>query len=90
MHRGGTQEYAQKDTKSNLRALKLWVFISIQSTQDKGFSCLLFTVLLIIISIMSSMILNLHIGLVIFLDTICSHECIGGCSFFYFYCAGMW
>ena len=40
------------------------------------FSCLLFTVLFTIISIISSMILKLHMGLVLFLDKIRSHEFI--------------
>ena len=53
------------------------------------FSCLLFTVLFAIISIMSFTILKLHMGLVLFLDKICSHEFIRGYSFFYVYCAGM-
>ena len=53
------------------------------------FSCLLFTVMYTIISIISSTILKLHMGLVHFLDKICSHEFIGGYPFFYFYCAGM-
>ena len=53
------------------------------------FSCLLFTVLFTIISIISSTILKLHMGLVPFLDKICSHEFIGGCPFFYVCCAGM-
>ena len=43
-----------------------------------------------IISIISSTILKLHImGLVLFLDKICSQEFIGGYPFFYFHCAGM-
>ena len=42
-----------------------------------------------IISIIGSTILKLHMGLVLFLDKICSHEFIGGYPFFYFYCAGM-
>ena len=37
---------------------------------------------------MSSMILKLHMGLVIFFDIICSHELVRGYPFFYFYCAG--
>ena len=53
------------------------------------FSYLLFTVLYTIISIISSTILKLHMGLVLFLDKMCSHEFIGGYPFFYFYCAGM-
>ena len=53
------------------------------------FSCLLFTVLLTIISIISSTILKLHMGLVLFLDKIRSHEFIGRYPFFCFYCAGM-
>ena len=65
------------------------VLIFIQSAQDKVFSCLLFTVLYTIISIISSTILKLHMGLVLVLDKICSHVFIGGYPFFYFYCAGM-
>ena len=38
---------------------------------------------------MSSMILKLHIGLVIFLNRICSNVFVGGYSFFYCYRAGM-
>ena len=38
---------------------------------------------------MSSMILNLHVGLVILLDIICSLELIRGYPFFYFYCAAV-
>ena len=53
------------------------------------FSCLLFTVMYTIISIIISTILSLHMGLVLFLDKICSHEFIGGYPLFYFYCAGM-
>ena len=53
------------------------------------FSCLLFTVMYTIISIISSTILKLHMRLVLFLDKICSHEFIGGYPFFYFHCAGM-
>ena len=53
------------------------------------FSCLSFTVLFTFISIISSTILKLHTGLVLFLDKIRSHEFIGGYPFFYFYCAGM-
>ena len=53
------------------------------------FSCLLFIVLFTIISITSSMILKWHMGLVLFLDKICSHEFLRGYPFFYFYCAGM-
>ena len=53
------------------------------------FSCSLFTVIYTIISIISSMILKLHMGLAFFLDKICSHEFIGGYPFFYFHCAGM-
>ena len=67
----------------------LRVVIFIQSAQDKVFSCLLFTVMYTIISIISSTILTLHMGLVLFLDKICSHEFIGGYPFFYFHCAGM-
>ena len=53
------------------------------------FSCLLFNVLFTIISIISSTILKLHMGLVLFLDKICSRAFIRGYLFFYFYCAGM-
>ena len=53
------------------------------------FSCLLFTVLSTIISIISSTILKLYMGLVRFLDKICLHEFIRGYPIFYFYCAGM-
>ena len=53
------------------------------------FSCLLFTVMYTIISIISSTILKLHMRLVLFLDKMCSHEFIGGYPFFYFHCAGM-
>ena len=53
------------------------------------FSCLLFTVMYTIISIISSTILKLHMGLVIFLDKMCSHEFVLGYPFFYFHCAGM-
>ena len=42
--------------------LKLRVLIFIQSGQDKVFSCLLFTVLFTIISIISSTILKLRMG----------------------------
>ena len=42
--------------------------VSIESTQDKLFSSLLFNVLFTIIPIMSSMILKLHMRLVIFVD----------------------
>ena len=52
------------------------------------FSCLLFTVLFTIISIISSTILKLHMGLVLVLDKICSREFIRGYPFFYAYCAG--
>ena len=48
------------------------------------FCCLLFTVLFAIVSIVSSTILKLYVGLVLFLDKICSHEY----PFFHFYCAG--
>ena len=48
------------------------------------FSCLLFTVLFTIISIISSTILKLHIWLVLFLDKIRLHKFIGGYPFFYF------
>ena len=53
------------------------------------FSCLLFTVLFTFISIISFTILKLHMGLVLFLDKICSSEFIRGYQFFYVYCAGM-
>ena len=53
------------------------------------FSCLLFTVLFTVVSIISSTILKLHMGLVLFLDNICWHEFIGGYPFFYLHCAGM-
>ena len=49
----------------------------------------MFTVMYTIISIIRSPILKLHMGLVLFLDNICSHEFIGGYPFFYFRCAGM-
>ena len=42
-----------------------------------------------IISIISFTIFKLHIGLVLFLDKMCSHEFIRGYPFFYVYCAGM-
>ena len=42
------------------------------------FGCLLFTVLFTVIFVISSTILKLHMGLVLFLDIICSHEFIGG------------
>ena len=58
--------------------LQLRVLIFIQSAQDKVFSCLLFTVLFTIISIISSTILKWHMVLVLFLDKIRSHEFIGG------------
>ena len=54
-----------------------------QNAQNKVFSCLLFTVLFTIISIINSTILKLHIGLVLFLDKICSHEFVRGYPFFY-------
>ena len=53
------------------------------------FSCLLLTVLFTIISKISFTILKLHMGLVLFLDKICSCEFIRGYPFFYVYCAGM-
>ena len=53
------------------------------------FSCLLCTVLFTIISIISFTILKLHMGLVLFLDKICSREFIRGYPFFYVCCAGM-
>ena len=76
-------EYVRKDTKNTQQTLKQRVLISIQSIKDKVFNCLLFTVLFTIISIMSSMILKLHMGLVIFLDMICSPEFIKGFPFFF-------
>ena len=42
-----------------------------------------------IISIISFTILKMHMGLVLFLDKICSHEFIRGHPFFYVYFAGM-
>ena len=78
-----------KDTEINQQTFKLRVLIAIQSTQDKGFSCLLCTALFTFLSIMSSMVLKLHMAVAIFLDIICSHEFIRGYPFFYFYCAGM-
>ena len=66
-----------------------WIFISIQSTQDKVFRCLLCPVLFTIISIISSTIFKLHMGLVHFLNIIWLHEFIGVNAFLYFYCAGM-
>ena len=66
----------QKDTDINWWSFKLRVLMFIQSAQDKVFSCSLFTVLYAIISIISSTILKLHVGLVLFLDKICSHEFI--------------
>ena len=53
------------------------------------FSWLLFTVLFTIISIISYTILMLHMGLVLFLDKICSCEFIRWYPFFYFCCAGV-
>ena len=53
------------------------------------FSCLLFTVLFTIISIISFTILKWHMGLVLFLDKICSREFIRGYPFVYVYCAGI-
>ena len=53
-------EIAPKDTGINRRTLELKALISIQTSQDKVFSYLLFSVLFAIISIMSSMILMLH------------------------------
>ena len=53
------------------------------------FSCLLFTVLFTIISIISFTILKLHMGLVLFLDQIYTCEFIRGYPFFDVYCAGM-
>ena len=82
-------EYAPTDTEINRRSLKLRVLIPIYSAQDKVFSCLLFTVLFTIISIISSTILKSQMGLVPFLDMICSHEFIGRYPLFYFCCAGM-
>ena len=69
--------------------LKLRGLIFIQSAQNNWFSCLLFTVLFTIISIISVTILKLHMGLVLFLDKICSREFIRGYPFFYVYCAGI-
>ena len=60
-----------------------------QSAQNNVFSCLLFTVLFTIISIVSVTILKWHMGLVLFLDKICWREFIRGYPFFYVYCAGM-
>ena len=70
---------------------ELIVLISIQSTQDKIFSCLLTTVLFTIISIIMSTILKLHVGLLgfFFLGIICLHEFMGGYPFFSFCCGGM-
>ena len=48
----------------------------IQSAQDEEFSFILFTLLFTIISIISSKILKLYMGLVLFLDKIRSHEFI--------------
>ena len=69
----------------------LRVLIFIQNAKDKMFSCSLFTVMYTIICIISSTILKLHMGLVFFLNKICSHEFtfIGGYPFFYFYCVGL-
>ena len=53
------------------------------------FSCLLFTVVFTIISMINSRMFKLQMGLVLFLDKICSHEFIIGYPFFYFNCAGM-
>ena len=53
------------------------------------FSCLLFTVLFTIISIVSFTILKLHMGLVLFLGKICWHEYIEGYPFIHFCCADM-
>ena len=69
--------------KKTLKLIKLRVLISIQSAHDEVFSCLLLTELFTILSklIISSTILKLHMGLVRFLDKICSHEFIGGYPF---------
>ena len=40
-------------------------------------------------SVVSSMILKLHMGMVIFLNIICRHEFTVGFPFFYFCCTGM-
>ena len=61
----------------------------IQSARDKVFGWLVFTVLFTIMSIINSTILKLHMGLVLFLDKIRSHEFIGGYPFFYFSCASV-
>ena len=53
------------------------------------FSCLLFTALFTIISIISVTILKLQMGLVLFLDKFSSREFIRGYPFFYVYCACM-
>ena len=53
------------------------------------FSYLSFTVQFTIISIFSSTILKLHMGLILFLDKICLREFIREYPFFYFYHAGM-
>ena len=60
-----------------------------QSAKNKVFSCLLLIVLFSIISIISFTILKLPMGLVLFLDKICSHEFVRGYQFFHVYCAGM-
>ena len=79
----------KKDTEINRRPLKQRGLIFIQSAQNNVFSCLLFTVLFTIISIISVTILKLHMGLVLFLNKICSHELIRGYPIFYVSCAGM-
>ena len=79
----------QQDTEINWRPLTLRALVFIQSAQDKVCDCLVFSVLYTVICIISSTILKLHMGLVLFLDKICPHEFIEGYPFFYFYCAGM-
>ena len=61
-------ENDEKDTEISRRTLKLRVLITIQTSQDKPFSCLFLTVLFIIISLMSAMILKMYTRLVIFLN----------------------
>ena len=82
-------EHATKETEISWRSLKLRILIIIQSAQDKAFCCLLLTVVHTIISIISSTILKLHMGLALFLHKIGSHEFIGGYPYFYSHCAGM-
>ena len=62
----------QKTSEIKRRTLKLRVLISEQSTLDKASSCLLFTVLFTIISLISSTILKLKNGLILFLGKIMS------------------